>query len=244
METLQIEWKVSNNDTTAIAGGAVDSDCWSGEGTSETQSSEEAKDNAPRAQQPRTRMRRKKATASTITDLGMDLCTGSVVCSNSLHNLLLIGDSNAKGYCETLPITASLRQSLAAHFAITLAAKSGLSWGKLGQDVEGTLLQFAKPESLLAGSFDAIATVLGTNDIRKHRAKPEIWVTLSEQIRVVLEDTKKYLRPGRPATAILVTSPFHMEPDYNVKKFGDIMQEVCKAVGVSFIPVKWKKSHK
>ena len=42
METLQIEWKVSNNDTTAIAGGAVDSDCWSGEGTSETQSSEGA----------------------------------------------------------------------------------------------------------------------------------------------------------------------------------------------------------
>ena len=122
--------------------------------------------------------------------------------------------------------------------------RQGTSWGKLAQNVEGTLLQFAKNESLLAGSFDAIATVLGTNDIVKKRGRPELWVKLSEHIRVVLEGTKKYLRPGCPATAILVTSPFHVEPDSDVKQFGDIMQEVCKAVGVSFIPVQWKKIHK
>ena len=45
--------------------------------------------------------------------------------------VLLIGDSNAYGHCETCPLDSSLKKALSAHYDITVAAKSGTSWVKL-----------------------------------------------------------------------------------------------------------------
>ena len=39
--------------------------------------------------------------------------------------VLLIGDSNAHGYCETKTLDSSFKKALSAHYDITVAAKNG-----------------------------------------------------------------------------------------------------------------------
>ena len=77
-----------------------------------------------------------KLKAAPVTDPG----TGKSTCN--LPKLLLVGDSNAVGYCETYDYEDSLRKSLGTEFEVHVAAKSGTSWRKLAQDVHGNLTAF------------------------------------------------------------------------------------------------------
>ncbi len=125
MSSLRKEWQtkicVPASGTRAVedgsAGGEPD---WSGEGTSATQSSEGE-------QQTATPASRK----TTIQPTG--LCA------------LLVGDSNATGYCETTPWKCSLRKALGKTRNVTVAAKSGASFRALALNFHGQLRQWAPP---------------------------------------------------------------------------------------------------
>ena len=60
--------------------------------------------------------------------------------------VLLIGDSNACGYCETSTrhSVITLEKALSAYYDITVAARSGTSWVKLSKDVHGQLGAFSE----------------------------------------------------------------------------------------------------
>ena len=70
----------------------------------------------------------------------------------SLPLALLVGDSNAVGYCETQQ--ASLHQALSTHFNITLVAKSGAKWCNLSGDTHDTLTEFTQAAQQKQSSRD------------------------------------------------------------------------------------------
>ena len=116
---------------------------WSGEGSSESMSSDPG-----------------------TVDLSLPLP------APSLPLALLVGDSNARGYCETH--RASLHQALSAHYCVRLAAKSGAKWNSLSENAHAALNNFAALGRTRRASGEAIAkerayrfifAVLGTNDI-------------------------------------------------------------------------------
>jgi hypothetical protein len=79
--------------------------------------------------------------------------------------VVLVGYSNAVGYCETLKGDFSLRKSLSTQYDIIVAGKSGTSWVKISTNVHGELETYSKGQALGNREFDAVFTVLGTNDI-------------------------------------------------------------------------------
>ena len=79
--------------------------------------------------------------------------------------LLLVGDSNAVGYCEKMKGDYFSRKSLSTHYDIIVAGKCGTSWVKISTHVHGMLETYSKGPALGNREFDAVFTVLGTNDI-------------------------------------------------------------------------------
>jgi hypothetical protein len=107
-----------------------------------------------------------------------------------------------------------------ATFDVTLAARSGTSWQRLGQDVHGELAAYAQSgtrsgsgQADLKGHFDVVVTVLGTNDIPKTSAMSKTWHKLEDVPPVVLTSLKAYLKPEASSGGIIVTQPFNFEPD-------------------------------
>ena len=140
--------------------------------------------------------------------------------------MLLIGDSNATGYCETQAYKVSLRRALSSSWQVHLAAKRGTTWKDIANDVDGQLQQFCKG-SLAPGKFSYILFVLGTNDVPRQRARADTWDRLSESIPAVLTGVKKYLSPSTGPQNILVTTPFCFEPGHATDEFHKLLEATC-----------------
>ena len=147
-----------------------------------------------------------------------------VVVKSGLPSLVLVGDSNALGHCETRDYNNSLRKSLSAAFQVQVAAKSGTSWRVLAQDVDASLAQFLREDAKRKNGSDAIASspqfervvfVLGTNDVPKHKALPSTWAKLPENIVTVLKAMEKYVQKSQSPTpglqSVFVTTPFNFD---------------------------------
>ena len=108
--------------------------------------------------------------------------------------LLLVGDSNATGYCETQPYKKSLRCRLAARFAVTLGGKSGTSWKRVAQSVKD-YLQESSGGVVSEEFYTYILVVLGTNDIPKMGQWAKQERALQEAMEKVLAGLVGYLSP-------------------------------------------------
>ncbi len=160
--------------------------------------------------------------------------------------VLLVGDSNAVGYCETHPVSASLRRALGEYFDVILAAKSNTSWSKISGDAHTELQAYAKSckgksdaPIDLRGRFDAVVTVLGTNDVPKVSALPRTWTRLEDLVPPTLEKLKVYLKPEAEPEAIIVTQPFNFEADRAANLFNELLAKSAKSTCVRFEFVPW-----
>ena len=108
--------------------------------------------------------------------------------------LLLVGDSNATGYCETQPYKKSLRCRLAARFAVTLGGKSGTSWKRVAQSVKD-YLQESSGRVVSEDLYTYILVVFGTNDIPKMGQWAKQERALQEAMEKVLAGLVGYLSP-------------------------------------------------
>ena len=120
-----------------------------------------------------------------------------------------------------------MKKALSAHYDITVAAKSGSSWKKLSSDVHGELQSYVKDESLGRQQFDAVFTVLGTNDIPKVTGRQSTWHQLEAAINTVARALKDYLvketrvrpasseHPSTTGVPIYITKPFCCEEGRN-----------------------------
>ena len=108
--------------------------------------------------------------------------------------LLLVGDSNATGYCETQPYKKSLRCRLAARFAVTLGGKSGTSWKRVAQSVKD-YLQESSGRVVSEDLYTYILVVFGTNDIPKMGQWAKQERALQEAMENVLAGLVGYLSP-------------------------------------------------
>ena len=168
--------------------------------------------------------------------------------------VLLVGDSNAYGYCETTPVDSSLKKALSAHYDITVAAKSGTSWVRISSNVHRELQSYVKGQSFGRHQFDAIFTVLGTNDIPTLTARQAKWHQLDQAITDVAKALKDYLvkpstghgasseHPSTSGMPIYITEPFCFEEGRNVLLFKESLQNVCKAEGLHFVEIKWDRA--
>jgi hypothetical protein len=134
---------------------------------------------------------------------------------------LLIGDSNAVGYCETRDYNSSLRRALSSSWQVYVAAKNGTRWTTIAQDVEDSSLQqfYSASRKLTArGSvqelkelpkamFSRIVFVMGTNDVPNKAARSSTWNKLGPSVTAVLRSVEKYLTPQANARVICVTAP-------------------------------------
>ena len=114
-----------------------------------------------------------KKTQDPDFDTLMDTALGE-----KLPTMLLVGDSNAVGYCETRDYMSSLRRALSSSWQLHIAAKSGARWTAIAQDVDANLQQFYTTgpsrkltdngsKGLAKATFSRILFVLGTNDVPK-----------------------------------------------------------------------------
>ena len=167
--------------------------------------------------------------------------------------VLLVGDSNAVGYCETLKGDFSLRKSLSTHYDITVTGKRGTSWVKISTNVHGMLATYSKGQALGNREFDVVFTVLGTNDIPKLTASAEKWHQLEDAATNVIKGLNGFLREGLTQAAssehpsatgvpIYVTAPFCFEVGHSVTLFCEMLQRVCKAENCHFVSVSWDQT--
>lgn len=165
-----------------------------------------------------------------------------------LSPALLVGDSNAVGYCETLHWDTSLRRALSCSFNVTVAAKSGAKWSNLAGDTQTTLSAYArqrrgKHESALAeGTYHRIIVVLGTNDIPTGRSREATWARLRGFITTVLANLPRYLHSDCEPANIIVTQPFCMEEGRAIDGFKDLLADLCGTSGCTFLPIAWISS--
>jgi len=166
------------------------------------------------------------------------------------ESLLLIGDSNAVGYCETRDYNSPLRRALSSSWQVHVAAKSGTRWTTIAHDVDSSLQQFYSASRKLTahGSvqelkelpkamFSRIVFVLGTNDVPKKTARSSTWKKLGPSVTAVLRGVEKYLTPQTNARDIFVTAPFCFEPEHATQDMCDLLERSCQEVGVTYVKV-------
>lgn len=154
---------------------------WSGEGSSEAHSSDDAA--------PPQHVHRPRANADTARRVHRPRAQAV----EPLPTALLVGDSNAVGYCTTQPWAGSLANALGTHFQVTLAGKSGATWVMLANDTSAVLTDWAAKcikkshgNGIVDRSFSAVIVVLGTNDIpKKTRVVKATWTRLFSNSTVV-----------------------------------------------------------
>ena len=148
---------------------------------------------------------------------------------------------------------SSLRKSLSTHCDITVAGKTGTSWVKISTDVKRLLATYSKGQALGNREFDAVFTVLGTNDIPKVTARAVTWHHLEDAVTKVIKGLKGFLREGLTQAArsqhpwgtgvpIYVTAPFCFEVGHSVTLFCEMLQRVCKAENCHFVSVSWDQT--
>ena len=113
------------------------SSLWAGEGTSDALSSEEEKEPTTEVCKSGRRMTGKQKPSSVKSPGGLSgesqgasvaSASGSTTVSQKMK-VLVVGDSNALGICETKEPELSLRQALSVHYDITVVAKDKSGWG-------------------------------------------------------------------------------------------------------------------
>ena len=214
-------------------GGAVDSEessMFENEGTSDSMSSD-----AVVVDRPHKRLRGKQPATSSKAPIGIGGATPRRL------KVLLVGDSNAVGYCETLPWDNSLRKQLSTHYNITVAGKSGTGWVKIAENVKRQLEAYCKGETL-AKDFDAVFTVLGTNDVPKVTAGEKRWHQLEDAMTQVVNGLKGFLRTSVTGVPIYVTAPFCFEASHATLLFCETLQRVCKDTRSHFVSVPWDET--
>ena len=96
--------------------------------------------------------------------------------------------------------------------------------------------------------FDAVVTVLGTNNIPKVTARQAMWDRLEDAGNNVAKVLKDYLvkasldlrgakskHPSTSGVPVYITEPFCCKGDKNVVLFKEVLQKVCTAEGFIFL---------
>ena len=206
-------------------------------GTSETESS--VPDHAP------SRIR-----AASVTTPGQTGGHGGEPRSKEKPSLLLLGDSNASGYCETQPPAKSLRRRLESEFVVVSAGKTGASWKVMSKGVEKHLEQCEACPIITGRKYEYIVMVLGTNDVpmvSRWGSKQE--KVLQDAFATVLEALKSYIIPegytsasGECSKRLLVTQPFNFEEKRAVAQFNDLLRQAVIEAGGTHVAVPWEQS--
>ena len=118
------------------------------------------------------------------------------------EQLLLIGDSNAVGYCETRDYNSSMRRALSSAWQVHVAAKSGTGrWTTIALDVDSSLQQFYSASRKLTahGSGQELKEL---PSVPKKTARSHTWKKLGPSVPAVLRGVEKYLKPQTNARAI------------------------------------------
>ena len=209
---------------------------WSGAGTSASESSEDEGGSVVDSKPKHGVSRGGKSKLG--TGLGPSKAEGSQ------DTLLLLGDSNAAGYCETHPLPKSLRFQLASKFAVCSAAKSGTSWKSIAKDIHNHIKTYTK-EGTARHHFKYVLVVLGTNDIPMEKQWEKQKDTLKEAMETVLDALKDYVWLGDPKgrpdlKRILVTQAFSFE-ERACDRFAKLTEEVADRFGAQFVAVPWDK---
>ena len=165
---------------------------------------------------------------------------------DTLPKLLLLGDSNATGYCETQPLPKSLRFQLASKFVVCSAGKSGASWKSMAKGIHEHVHRCTKGGVAAKHSFKYVLVVLGTNDIPVEKQWEKQKDKLKTAMEAVLEGLKEYAAlpdsGGQPdLKRILVTQAFNFEESRAVGSFTKLTQVVAESFGARFVAVPWEK---
>ena len=213
---------------------------WSADGTSVTQSSCNEKATATRLptgpqQLPASGQKHQLPASGQRRPTVVDMK------ANKTTSLLLVGDSNACGYCETQPYAKSLRCHLSDRFAVVTAAKAGAPWRQIASNIDGHIHQCSSGVAARR-SFDLVFVVLGTNDIplEKHWAKQQD--LLKQSMQSVMCGLQGYLKENIPFAHIVISQAFNCEPDRAATQFTHLLQEVAEQTGACFLKVPWSEA--